>query len=82
MGIYNVISLLHIINDTRIWPDFFYTSSSDYYKEQILIGSLVQDNSAKVDMIGIGIDSKLTLVTYKSKTVLEVLTEIAGLLVL
>jgi hypothetical protein len=33
-------------------------------------------------MIGIGIDSMVTVVTYKSKTVQDVLTQIAGLLVL
>jgi regulator of replication initiation timing len=84
---YNAISLLHVINDTRIWPTFFYRSSDDI-KEQILIGSLAKDTNPNRfilndnNLIGIGIDSTVNVVTYKSKTMQDVLTEIAGLLVL
>jgi hypothetical protein len=77
--------LLHIINDNRIWPSFFY-SSSDSVDEQILIGSFEKDSSVddryKSDVIGLGIDTTVTVITYKTKNVLQVLTEIAGLLVL
>ena len=77
--------MLHIINDNRIWPSFFY-SSSDSVDEQILIGSFEKDSSVgdryKSDVIGLGIDTTVTVITYKTKNVLQVLTEIAGLLVL
>ena len=76
---------MHIINDNRIWPSFFY-SSSDSVDEQILIGSFEKDSSVgdryKSDVIGLGIDTTVTVITYKTKNVLQVLTEIAGLLVL
>ena len=76
---------MHIINDNRIWPSFFY-SSSNSVDEQILIGSFEKDSSVgdryKSDVIGLGIDTTVTVITYKTKNVLQVLTEIAGLLVL
>ena len=76
---------MHIINDNRIWPSFFY-SSSDSVDEQILIGSFEKDSSVgdryKSDVIGLGIDTTVTVITYKTKNLLQVLTEIAGLLVL
>ena len=76
---------MQIINDNRIWPSFFY-SSSDSVDEQILIGSFEKDSSVgdryKSDVIGLGIDTTVTVITYKTKNVLQVLTEIAGLLVL
>jgi hypothetical protein len=84
---YNAISLLHVINDTRIWPTFFYRSSGDI-KEKILIGSLAKDSHPdesflfESSMIGIGIDSTVNVVTYKSKTMQDVLTEVAAVLVL
>lgn len=81
-GVYNVVSLLHIINDTRIWPNFLYSSSSDFYKEEILIGSMAKNTSVNQKIKGIGINERVTVVIYKSKTVLDVLAEIAGLLVL
>ena len=84
---YNLISLLHIITDNRIWPDFLYSSPNDYIKEEILIGSMEIDENYNIDLgrkydMGIGIDKSVTVVNYKAKTVQSVLTEIAGMLVL
>jgi hypothetical protein len=77
------ISILHVIYDDHIWPSFLY-SSSEKFKEQLLIGSLTQDDSFNIYEFerGFSIDDTVTVVTYKSKTMLNVLTEIAGLLVL
>ena len=73
---------MHVKNDTRILPSFFYPSS---YKieEHIYIGSKVYKNSRFDDSqwLGIEVDNTVTVVNYKSKTVQNVLTEIAGLLI-
>ena len=71
------ISLLHTINDNRIWPSFIDTSSVE---EKILITSFEMDELGSSGAIIL--DEKVNVVTYKRKTVQNVLTEIAGLLVL
>jgi hypothetical protein len=73
------ISLLHVIYDTRIWPSFI-DSSPERIKENILIGSLSIDQESLEGYVFI--DDSVKVITYKSKTVQNVLSEIAGALVL
>jgi hypothetical protein len=72
--------LLHVIEDNRIWPSFI----DSRIKESILIGSLGKEDRLFTldDSNYITLDDLVTVVTYKHKTVLNVLSEIAGLLVL
>ena len=79
---------MHVIYDDRIWPSFFY-SSSESIKEQILIRSINRDADQMISTQSVGqgvnlitVDDSITVVTFKSKTVQNVLTDIAGLLVL
>ena len=79
---------MHVIYDDRIWPSFFY-SSSESIKEQILIRSINRDADQIISTQSVGqgenlitVDDSITVVTFKSKTVQNVLTDIAGLLVL
>ena len=80
--------MMHVIYDDRIWPSFFY-SSSESIKEQILIRSINRDADQMISTQSVGqgvnlitVDDSITVVTFKSKTVQNVLTDIAGLLVL
>ena len=79
--------MMHVIYDDRIWPSFFYSSSKSI-KEQILIRSINRDADQyispgnKTYATIITVNDSITIVTFKSKTVQNVLTEIAGLLVL
>ena len=65
---------MHVINDDRIWPSFFY-SSSESIKEQILIRSINRDNDREIspgmkpNATIITVDDSITVVTIKSKTV-------------
>ena len=75
------ISLLHVVYDNRIWPSFI-DSSNDAVSEKILIGSLSISQSKNSYYKYLFIDDTVTVVTYRHKTLQNVLTEIAGLLVL
>ncbi len=74
---------MHVVYDNRIWPSFI-DSSNDAISENILIGSLSIDYSYEEnnDDSYLFLDDTVTIVTYRHKTLQNVLTEIAGLLVL
>ena len=72
---------MHVTYDDRIWPSFLYSSSGSY-KEKLFISSLsTEDLDTKIQP-GLGVSDVVKTVTFKSKTMLNLLTEIAGLLVI
>ncbi len=75
------IKLLYIKKDFRIWPSFL--QASDGLHEQVYIENVFKEFASNIDGFrAIKIDDFLTQVTYEAKTVQQVLTEIAGILVL
>ncbi len=79
------IKILHVINDTRIWPSFFY-SSNHRPSESLFIQSLDLDElpfkADEDEPNALLVDNEVTVVRYQAKTLMHCLTEIAGLLVL
>lgn len=70
--------MLHVIYDDRIWPSFL-DSSSKRISEKIYIDSISDVYELSKTLV---IDDTVTIVTFKQKTIQNVLTEVAGLLVI